>query len=98
MAASSLPQIEGFAASGLGFRDDFRSTVNGLVCWRVVSPVCDSNCNDIAWGIVDKAANIGGGSSRRQLKLAATTVQVWGGVGCHSRPQGKCGVTPSPFP
>ncbi|WP_156386992.1 MULTISPECIES: hypothetical protein [unclassified Rhizobium] len=58
MSASSLPQIDGFEASGFGFRHGFRSTMNGLVCWRIDPPGGDSSCNDIVWGIVGKPANV----------------------------------------
>lgn len=35
MSAPSLPQIEGFVATGRGFRDGFRSTTNGFIGWRM---------------------------------------------------------------
>ena len=58
MSASSLHQIDGFATSGFGFRDGLRSVMNGVVCQRIVSPGCDSSCNDIAKGVVGKPANV----------------------------------------
>ena len=77
-------------------RGVLRSTMNGLVCWRIDPPAAIHERNDIARGVAGKQANDGRGLCPR-LKRATASMQMRHGQGAILA-QRKYRGTPLPYP